>query len=65
MVKLLGLFLMFISAYCLEQGGLDLGLVQAFFIGLCMFFSEVLISHVSFMSCEKGFLRHKGRFKKI
>ena len=53
MVKLLGLFLMFISAYCLEQGGLDLGLVQAFFIGLLMFFSEALIGHVSFVQREK------------
>ena len=53
MIKLLGLFLMFISAYCLEQGGLDLGLVQAFFIGLFMFFSEALIAHVSFVQREK------------
>ena len=61
MVKLLGLFLMFISAYCLEQGGLDLGLVQAFFIGLVMFFSEALIAHVSFVQSEKVRARLRKR----
>ena len=50
MVKLLGLFLMFISAYCLEQGGLDLGLVQAFFIGLFMFL--VKVSFPTFILCS-------------
>ena len=53
MVKVLGLFLMFISAYCLEQGGLDLGLVQAFFIGLFMFFSEALFAQLVFVQREK------------
>lgn len=61
MVKLLGLFLMFISAYCLEQGGLDLGLVQAFFIGLFMFFSEALISHISFTQREKVRAKYRRR----
>ncbi|QWE09847.1 hypothetical protein [Polynucleobacter sp. es-EL-1] len=61
MVKLLGLFVMFISAYCLEQGSLDLGLVQAFFIGLLMFFSEALISHVSFVQREKVRAKYRGR----
>ena len=61
MVKLLGLFLMFISAYCLEQGGLDLGLVQAFFIGLLMFFSEALIGHVCFVQREKVRAKYRRR----
>lgn len=61
MVKLLGLFVMFISVYCLDQGGLDMGLVQAFFVGLLMFFSEALISHVSFVQREKVRAKYRGR----
>ena len=61
MVKLLGLFLMFISAYCLEQGGLDLGLDQTFFIGLFMFFSEGLFSHFYFVQREKVRAKYRRR----
>ena len=61
MVKLLGLFLMFISAYCLEEHGLDLGLVQAFFIGLLMFFSDALIGHISFVQREKVRAKYRRR----
>ena len=61
MVKLLGLFLMFISAYCLQEGGLDLGLVQAFFIGLLMFFSDALIGHISFVQREKVRAKYRRR----
>lgn len=61
MVKLLGLFLMFISAYCLGEGGLDLGLVQAFFIGLLMFFSDALIGHISFVQREKVRAKYRRR----
>lgn len=61
MVKLLGLFVMFISVYCLDQGGLDKGLVQAFFVGLLMFFSEALISYVSFVQREKVRNKYRGR----
>jgi hypothetical protein len=61
MVKLLGLFLMFISAYCLQEGGLDLGLAQAFFIGLLMFFSDALIGHISFVQREKVRAKYRRR----
>ena len=61
MLKLLGLFLMFISVYCFEQGGLDLRLIQAFFIGLFMFFSETLIAQVSFEQREKVRARYRKR----
>ena len=61
MVKLLGLFLMFISAYWFERGALDLGLVQAFFIGLLMFFSEALVAHVSFVQREKVRAKYRRR----
>lgn len=59
MVKFIGLFLMFISAYCLGESGLDLGLVQAFFIGLFIFFSEALIGHVLFVQREKERARYR------
>lgn len=59
MIKVLGLFVMFISAYCLEQSGLDLGLVQAFLIGLFMYFSEAMFSHFFFVQREKVRARYR------
>lgn len=61
MVKLLGLFLMFISAYSFQEGGLDLGLIQAFFIGLFMFFSDAIIDHISFVQREKVRAKYRRR----
>lgn len=54
MLKLLGVFLMFVSAYCLEQGGLDLRLVQAFFIGLFIYFSEAFFAQSFFEKTVKA-----------
>lgn len=59
MVKLLGLFLMLISGFGLEQGGLDLALIQAFFIGLFMFFSEALVAQFFFVQREKARARYR------
>ena len=45
MVKVLGLFVMCISVYGLQTGGLDLQLAQAFLVGALIFFSEAIFSH--------------------
>lgn len=61
MVKLLGLFLMFISAYSFQEGGLYLGLIKAFFISLFMFFSDAIIDHISFVQREKVRAKYRRR----
>ena len=47
MIKILGLATMLLSAYGLESQSLDLWLVQSFFIGLFMYFSEELVGLLS------------------
>lgn len=59
MVKVLGLFVMFISFYGLQSGGLDLGLIQAFLVGTLMFFSEAIFSHVRYIQRAKVRARYR------
>ena len=47
MIKILGLATMLLSAYGLDSQSLDLWLVQSFFIGLFMYFSEELVDLLS------------------
>jgi hypothetical protein len=61
MVKILGLFIMFISFYCLQNNSFDWGMVQAFLVGLFMFFSEALFAHVFFVQREKVRAHYRRR----
>jgi membrane-bound ClpP family serine protease len=61
MVKVIGLFVMFISFYGLQNGGFDLGLAQAFSVGLFMFFSEALFAHFFFVQREKVRAKYRRR----
>jgi len=61
MIKVLGLFVMFISFYGLQSGGFDFGLVQAFMVGGLMYFSEALFSHFFFVKREKVRARYRRR----
>jgi len=59
-VKILGLFLMFLSYFGLERG-FDLSLVGTFLLGLLFFFSEHLFAHFFFIQREKVRARYRGR----
>lgn len=61
MLKFLGLFVMFISFYGLQNGGFDLGLIGGFLVGLLLFLSEALIAHVVFIQREKVRARYRRR----
>ena len=61
MVKILGLFVMFISFYCLQNNPFDWGMAQAFLVGLFMFRSEALFSHLLFVQREKVRAQYRRR----
>jgi len=53
MVRMIGLFLMCLSVYCLQKFPMDLSMLQAFCIGLFLFFSEALLGHFFFIPHEE------------
>jgi len=61
MVKVLGLFVMFISFYGLQSGGFDFALVKAFLVGTLMFFSEALFSHFIYVQRAKVRAKYRRR----
>ena len=52
MIKFIGIFLMFISAYCL-QGGFELSELLWFVLGLFLVCSQGIFGHLLFIQREK------------
>jgi membrane-bound ClpP family serine protease len=61
MVQIIGLFVMFISFYCLQDNPFDWGMVQALGIGVLLFCSEALVNHFSFVQREKVRAHYRRR----
>jgi hypothetical protein len=60
MVKVLGLFLMFVSWIGLERA-FDFSLIGPFLVGIFFFFSESIFSHYFFVQREKVRAKYRSR----
>jgi hypothetical protein len=58
MFKVIGIFLMFLSAYSLQQG-FELTLVLWFLFGLFLVFSQAIGGHLLFIQREKVRARYR------